>query len=88
MLLKDGTNIVSSIMSTTYLPSECKIAKHKPLFKRIWTESKNYRPIFLLLLISTIIEKVVYEKANVFLSENKESSEISIQQLVSFTIKR
>ena len=80
MFLKDGANILAApiarlcnlSMATTSFPSESKIAKLKPLFKkRCRTNPKNYRPISLLPLISKVIEKVVHEKTNVFLNENK-----------------
>ena len=79
MFLKDGAKILAApiaqlcnlSMSTTTFPSECKIAKLKPLFKKgCKTEPKNYRPISLLPIISKIIEKVVHQKANDFLNEN------------------
>ena len=80
MFLKDGANILAApiaqlcnlSISTASFPSECKVAKLKPLFKKgCRTEPKNYRPISLLPLISKVIEKVVHEKTNVFLNENK-----------------
>ena len=59
--LKDGapviaiylTNIIINLlMRLDTFPSQCKIAKIKPLFKkRIKNEAKNYRPISLLPLI-------------------------------------
>ena len=57
MFLKDGANILAApiaqlcnlSMATTSFPSECKIAKLKPLFKKgCRTDPKNYRPISLL----------------------------------------
>ena len=80
MFLRDGANILAApiaqlcniSMSTMSFPSECKIAKLKPLFKKgSRTDPKNYRPISLLPLISKIIEKVVHEQTNAFLNENK-----------------
>ena len=80
MFLRDGANILAVpiaqlcnlSMSTKSFPSNCKIAKLKPLFKKgSRTDPKNYRPISLLPLISKIMEKVVHEQTNVFLNENK-----------------
>ena len=43
-------------------PSECKIAKLKPLFKKgSKTDPKNYRPISLLPLVSKLIETVIHD---------------------------
>ena len=44
-------------------PSQCKIAKIKPLFKKeIKTEAKNYKPISLLPLISKVTEKSTHDQ--------------------------
>ena len=44
-------------------PSQCKIAKIKPLFKKeIKTEAKNYKPISLLPLISKVTEKPTHDQ--------------------------
>ena len=78
--LKDGAKILSKPISEIcnlsishgIFPNACKVAKVKP----ISTEGKkvdpsNYRPISLLPLISKIIEKVVHDQTNEFLSANK-----------------
>ena len=78
--LKDGENILAKPifelcnLSIKYslFPTDCQIAKLKPLFQRGSTIlSKNYRPISLLLLISKIIEKVIHDQTQAFLDENK-----------------
>ncbi len=52
-------------------PSYCKTAKLKPLFKKgSKTDPKNYRPISLLPIISKIIEKVIHDQTNDFLTQN------------------
>ena len=49
-----------------------KVTKPKPLFEKgCRTDPKKYRPISLLPLISKVIEKVLHEKINAFLNENK-----------------
>ena len=51
---------------------ECKVAKLKPLYKKgASTDVQNYRPISLLPQISKILEKIVLEKTQTFLKENK-----------------
>ena len=53
-------------------PRSCKIAKVKPLLKKgSRTDPQNYRPISLLLLLSKIIERIVHDQTEQFLSKNK-----------------
>ena len=53
-------------------PNACKVAKLKPILKKKKkVDPSNYRPISLLPLISKIIEKVVNDQTNEFLSDNK-----------------
>ena len=50
-------------------PSACKVAKLKPIFKKgKKTDPSNYRPISLLPSISKIIERVIHDQTNAFLS--------------------
>ena len=49
-------------MKYSIFPTDCKIAKLKPLFKKgSKTAPKNYRPISLLPLILKIIEKLIHD---------------------------
>ena len=51
---------------------DCKIAILKPLYKKgSKTDPENYRPISLLLLVSKVIEKVIQNQTEIFLSNNK-----------------
>ena len=78
--LKDGAIVLAkpiseicnlSIKYSTF-PTDCQIAKLKPLFKKgSTTLPKNYRPISLLPLISKIFEKVIHNQTQAFLDENK-----------------
>lgn len=53
-------------------PLDYKIAKPKPLYKkRSKTDQKNYRPFSPLPLVSTVIEKVIRNQTENFLSKNK-----------------
>ena len=53
-----------------YFPTDCKIAKLKPLFKKgSRTAPKNYCPISLLPLISKIIEKVIHDQMQKYLDD-------------------
>ena len=73
--LKDGSQVLSKPISELCnlsiklgsFPDSCKIAKLKPLFKKgSKTNPSNYRPISLLPLISTVIEKLSMNKQVVF----------------------
>ena len=70
--LKDGAEVLAkpicdfinlSIKRSTF-PDKCKIAKLTPLFKKGFkTGPKNYRPISLLSLVSTLTEKTsIYKR--------------------------
>ena len=78
--LKSGANILAkpifkicnlSIKDSVF-PTDCQVAKLKPLQKKgSTTLSRIYRPISLLLLISKIIEKVIHDQTQAFVDENK-----------------
>ena len=58
-------------MTLEKFPDLCKVAKLKPLYKNgSLTQPCNYRPRFLLPLISKVIEKVVHDQASTFLNSN------------------
>ena len=58
-------------MKRSKFPLDCKIAELKPSYKKVSKiDSKNYRPVSLLPLISKVIEKVIHQTEN-FLSKNK-----------------
>ena len=60
-----------SISHGTFL-NACKVVKLKPIFKKgKKVDPSNYRPVSLLPLISQIIEKVVHDQTDEFLSANK-----------------
>ena len=75
--LKDGPNILAKPISTLcnlsisqgVFANACKVAKLKPIFKKgKKTDPSNYRPISLLPSISKIIERVIHDQTNAFLS--------------------
>ena len=76
--LKDAANILAKPISEicnlsikySVFPTDCQIAKLKPLFKNT-SLRKSYCPISLLPLISKIFEKVVHDQMHAFLDENK-----------------
>ena len=78
--LKDGAKILSKPIRETcdlsisdrIFPNACKVAKLKPIFKKVKkVDPSNYRSISLLSLIPKIIEKVVHDQTNKFPSANK-----------------
>ena len=77
--LKDGANILAKpiakiciiSISSGLFPSDCKIAKLKPLYKKgSKTNPENFRPISLLPLISKVIERIVYDQVDNFVLQN------------------
>ena len=78
--LKDGADMLARPISQlcnlsiklNSSPRSCKIAKVKPLFKKgSKTDPENYRPIPLLLILSKIIERIIHDQTQEFLSKNK-----------------
>ena len=77
--LKDGVTVLAKSISQicnlpikySIFPSDCKIVKLKPLFKKgSKAAPKNYCPISLLPLVSKIIEKVIHDQTQSFLDKN------------------
>ena len=77
--LKDGANILEKpttkicniSTSSGLFPSDCKIAKLKPLYKKgSKANPENFRPISLSRLISKVIEGIVYDQVDNFLLQN------------------
>ena len=67
IFLKDGASLLATLcnlsISPGRFPDTCKIASLKPLFKKgSQMNSKNYRPIFLLPLMSKVLERIVHEQ--------------------------
>ena len=76
--LKDGAAVLAKPISQicnlsikySHFPTDCKIAKLKPLFKKgSRTAPKNYRPISLLPLISKIIEKFIHGQTQKYVDD-------------------
>ena len=64
------TQLCNLSISLSIFPEKCKIAKLKPLYKKgSTTEPKTYRPISLLPLISKLIEKIIHEQTQKYLSD-------------------
>ena len=71
VLAKPISQICNLSVKYSIFPSDCKIAKLKPLFKKgSKTDPQNYRPISLLPLVSKIIEKVIHDQTQRFLDNN------------------
>ena len=78
--LKDGGSILASPMTAlcnlsinlSKFPDKCKIAKLKALYKKGSSlDTKNYRPISLLPLISKFFEKIIHDQTQEYLDVNK-----------------
>ena len=76
--LKDGGNILAKPISTLcnlsisqgVFPNACRVAKLKSIFEKgKKTDPSNYRPISLLPSVSKIIERVIHDQTNAFLSD-------------------
>ena len=65
-------NIINLSIKRDTIPLECKIEKRKSLFKKASkTEAKNYRPTYLLSLISEVIEKSFHDQKQDYLQRNE-----------------
>ena len=65
------TQICNLSIKFSQFPKDCKVAKLKPLYKKVTkTSLKNFRPISLLLIASKIIEKVIHDQTMNYLTEN------------------
>ena len=77
--LKDGAILARPIsqlfnlsIKLSLFPRSCKIAKVKPLFnKSSKTDPQNYPPISLLPILSKIVERIIHDQTQEFLSKNK-----------------
>ena len=69
VLAKPTTELCNLSITSGKFPDSCKIAKLKPIHKKgFLTETSNYRPISLLLLISKVIKKVIHNQTSTFLN--------------------
>ena len=66
------TQLCNLSIKLSSFPSDCKIAKLKPIFKKgLKLAPKNFRPLSLLPLVSKIIEKLIHEQTEKYLSTYK-----------------
>ena len=102
--LKDGANILAKPISKicnlsikySVFPTDCQVAKLKPLYKKgSTTLSRDFWPISVLPLISKIIEIVIHGQTQAFLDESKilhrfqnQDLEKLFYRLVSFIFKQ
>ena len=77
--LKDGAKILASPLCTlvnfsikqSLFLDQCKVAKLKPPFKKGFkSDPKNYRPILLLPVVSTIIKNTIHIQTQEYLDKN------------------
>ena len=66
------THIINISINSGYVPTDFKIARVKPLFKKnARTEVGNYRPVSILSVASKILERAVYVQLENYLTQNK-----------------
>ena len=71
-LIKPLTLFINQTLSTGIFPSELKVSRVKPLFKRGKSSLfSNYRPISLLASLSKIYEYVVFEQLSAYMETNR-----------------
>ena len=71
VLAKPNCDIINVSIKLSTFADKCKVAKLKPLFKKgSKTDPKNHRPISLLPLISTLIEKAIHIQTQEYLDKN------------------
>ena len=79
LINKDGATVLTEPISQIFkvsiqcsiFPSDCKIVKLKPLFKKgPKTALKDYRPISLFPLVSKTTEKIIPDQTQSFLDKN------------------
>ena len=69
VLAKPITDLCNLSITSGKFPDSCKIAKLKPIYKKVFlTEASNYRSTSLLLLISKVIEKVIHDQTSASLN--------------------
>ena len=67
--LRDGAKFLAKPINSEKFPDLCKVVKLKPLYKKgSLTQPFNYRPIFLLTLISKVIDNIIHNKTSIFLN--------------------
>ena len=65
------SEICNLSISRGVFPDAYKVAKLKPIYKKgKKTDPSNYRPISLFPIISKVVERIVHDQTNLFLSEN------------------
>ena len=71
VLAKPICDIINLSIKLSVFPDKCEIAKLTPLFKKgSKTDSKNYRPISSLRLISKLIETAIHIQTQEYLKKN------------------
>ena len=71
-LIKPLTLLINQTLSTGIFPSELKVSRVKPLFKRGKSSLfSNYRPISLLASLSIIYEYVVFEQLSAYMETDR-----------------
>ena len=71
-IIKPLTIVINQVLNNGIFPDKLKIAKVVPIFKKgDCALTNNYRPISLLPVISTVIEKIIYTQLSLYFESNK-----------------
>ena len=74
ILARTLSKICNLLITSRVFYNACKFSKLKPIFKKgKKTDPSNYRPIWSLLLISEVLERIIKDKRNALLKENLEN---------------
>ena len=66
------TYLINLSLKSSTVPNDFKIARVVPLFKKGNRNNEgNYRPVSILPVVSKILERVVYDQINTYLSNNE-----------------
>ena len=71
VICKPITDLINLSISLSSFPKSCKVAKLKQRFKKGYKfEPNKFRPISILPLISKVLEKVIHDQMQTFLTDN------------------
>jgi hypothetical protein len=66
------THIINLSIITGIVPDDLKSARVVPLYKKNnKTEAGNYRPVSILSVVSKVLERIIYDQVESYLTENK-----------------
>ena len=71
IITKPLTHVINVSINSGCIPSDLKMARVVPLFKKkSKTDCGNYRPVSVLSIVSKVFERVVYDQMNAYMNEH------------------